>query len=200
MDDFVGQGSAARHHADRARLADVAWKDSDLRESRTQESRTIGADQTRQARGRPVTGARARAQSGDVMIGLEGVADRNAFGDAHDQAHAGVRGFDDRVGGERRRNVDHRGVGARLHHRLGDAVEDRHAVHLLPALAGRDAGHDLRAVAHHLLGVERTVATGDALHQQARAPVDQDAHARTSCAFAITARTPSSMLVVAERP
>src|SRR5204863_661706 len=84
--------------------------------------------------------------------------------------------------------------------RLGHRVEHRHAVHLAAALARRDAAHDLRAVGHHLLRMERAVAAGDALDDQARALVDQDAHAGTSCAFSITMRTASSMLVVAPSP
>src|SRR5439155_22135682 len=50
------------------------------------------------------------------------------------------------------------------------------------------------------LRVESAVAAGDALDDEARVPVDQDAHTGTSWALAITARTPSSIEVVAERP
>ena len=42
----------------------------------------------------------------------------NAFGDADDQRHAGVGGFHDGVGGERRRHEDHGGIGAGLFHGL----------------------------------------------------------------------------------
>ena len=51
------------------------------------------------------------------------------------------------------------------------------ALELLAALARRDAADDLRAVLHHLLRVERAVAPGDALHDQRRVVVDEDAHA-----------------------
>src|SRR5262249_54036311 len=85
-------------------------------------------------------------------------------------------------------------------HGLGDAVEDRHAVHVLAPAPGRHAGHHLGAVGQHLLGVEAAVAAGDPLHDQARVAVDQDAHAATSCALAITVRTPSSIDMVAARP
>ena len=64
------------------------------------------------------------------------VEHRNALGDADDQRHAGVGGFHDRVGGERRRHVDDRGVGAGRRHRLRDRVEDRNALEVVPPLPG----------------------------------------------------------------
>ena len=89
---------------------------------------------------------------------------------------AGVGGLHDRVGGERRRDEDHRRVGAGLLDRLGDGVEDRQAVAVSPALAGRDAADHLRAVLQAALGVERAGRAGDALADDAVFLVDEDAH------------------------
>ena len=63
-----------------------------------------------------------------------------------DRADAGVDGLVDRVGGEPRRDEDQRRVRAGLLDRLGDGVEDRDALDVLAALAGRDAGDDVRPV------------------------------------------------------
>ena len=59
-------------------------------------------------------------------------------------------GLEDRVGGEARRDEDHRRVGAGLVDRVVEGVEDRDALDVLAALAGRHAGHDVGAVARLL--------------------------------------------------
>ena len=73
----------------------------------------------------------------------------------------------------------HGGVGAGLGDRLGDRVEDGDPVveRVLAALAGRHAGHDVGAVVQHLAGVELALAAGDALDDEPRVAVDEDAHA-----------------------
>ena len=48
----------------------------------------------------------------------------------------------DRVGGERRRHVDHRVLRRRLLDRLGDRIETGTPSNVCPALAGRDAADD----------------------------------------------------------
>ena len=52
-----------------------------------------------------------------------------------------------------------------------------------PPFPGVTPATTRRAVLQHLAGVERALAPGDALHQQPRVPVDEDAHAapRASC-------------------
>src|SRR5258706_9844193 len=134
------------------------------------------------------------------MPHAERIAHRQPFGDAHDQPDPCVRGLVDGVDREGRGHVDDRCVRAGRAHRIGDAVEHRHAMHLRAALAGRDPGDDARAVLEHLLGVKRAVATRDALHDDPGRLVDEDAHDITSWAFSIAVRTPSSMLVVAASP
>src|SRR3712207_7217848 len=54
---------------------------------------------------------------------LGGVLDRDALGDDHEQADAGVDRLDAGVLGERRRHEDHRDVSTGLGHRLLDGPE-----------------------------------------------------------------------------
>ena len=96
------------------------------------------------SRGLPAVDARATPR--DVVIRAQRVAHRHALGDAHDEPDPRVGRLVHRVRRERRGHVDHRGVGLGGRHGLGDAVEHRHAVHLLAALAGRHARDDLGAV------------------------------------------------------
>ena len=60
--------------------------------------------------------------------------------------------------------------------RLGDGVEDRDALDVLAALAGRDAGDDLRAVGAVAQAVEAALAAGEALDDELRVAVDDDRH------------------------
>ena len=77
------------------------------------------------------------------LPGLHHVERRNAFGDADHQRQAGVGGFHDGVGGERRRHEDHRGIGAGFLHGLRHGVEHRQVQMLAAALAGHHAAHHL---------------------------------------------------------
>ena len=64
------------------------------------------------------------------------VLHRDALGDAHDEVDAGVGRLEDRLGREPRRHEDHRRVGARFPDRVGDGVEHRDALDVLPPLPG----------------------------------------------------------------
>ena len=90
--------------------------------------------------------------------------------------NAGVGRFHDRVGRARRRHENHGRIGAGCLHGVGDGIEHRPAFMRRPALAGRDAADDLRAVRRRLLGVEGPLAAGDALNDEARAAIDQYGH------------------------
>ncbi len=111
---LVGQRARARHDADRARLVDVARHDADL----------------------ALAGVITPGQFGPISrdfeprqraLHLDHVEHRNAFGDADDQRDLGVDRLEDRVGGERRRHVDHATRRAGLRLGLGDGVEHRQA-------------------------------------------------------------------------
>jgi hypothetical protein len=143
----------------------VAGHDADLRLSRREQPRTVGAHQPH-----PFL----------IEIGTDAdhIQRGDAFGDADDERNSGIGRFEDSVGGETSRHVDDRRVGLGLRHRLGDGVKHRHPAVAgpLPTLAGRDTGHDMRAVRDHLLAVELTLASGDTLHEQPGVLVDQDCH------------------------
>ena len=89
---------------------------------------------------------------------------------------AGVDRLVDGVGGERRRHEDHRRVRAVLRHGLGDGVEHRHALDVLPALARRDAGDEVRPVAAVAEAVEPALGPREALDDEPRLVVDEDRH------------------------
>ena len=76
----------------------------------------------------------------------------------------GIGGFENGVGGVRRRNKDNRSVGARGLHSVSHGVENRALQMLRAAFAGRYTTDYLRAVLDHLLRVEGSFAAGEALH------------------------------------
>ena len=93
---------------------------------------------------------------------------RDVLGDADDGRDPGVDRLVDRVGGEARGDEDERGVRAGRRDGLGDGVEDGDPLDVLAALAGRDAGDDVRAVGAVPQAVEPPLAAGQPLDDQAR--------------------------------
>src|SRR6185312_6764827 len=75
-----------------------------------------------------------------------------------------------------RRDVDHAGGRAGLGDRFGDGVEHRQIEMDGAAFARRHAAHHLGAVGNRLLGVEGTLAAGEALADDLGVLVDQDGH------------------------
>jgi hypothetical protein len=128
------------------------------------EAGTVGADQARRG---PFRQERHRAQH---------VERRNAFGDAHDERETRVGGFHHCVGGKRRRDEHHGGIGAGLRDGVVDGVEDRPALVGRSAFPGRDAADDGGAVRRRLLGVKRPFAAGQALDNQTRGCIDENGH------------------------
>ena len=124
------------------------------------------------------------------------IAYGDALRDADDERYAGVSGFEDGVGGERRWHEDERDVRAGLGDGLLHAVEDRNLVHeALAALAGGNARDEVGAVGHAALGVEAALAPGDALHQQARVLVHQNAHCYSVASFIFASLSPIIALI-----
>ena len=101
---------------------------------------------------------------------------------AHHQFQPGVRAFQNRVRGKSRRNKNRGGRRAGLFHRFGDRVENRNALagmlKNLAALAGRDAGDDLRAVINRELRVFRAKAAGDALDEDLGVGFNENGHGK----------------------
>ena len=100
----------------------------------------------------------------------------DVLGDADRRRDAGVGRLVDRVGREAGGDEDERRVRAGRGDGGGDRVEDRDAVDVLAALAGRDAGDDVRAVVAVAQAEEAALAAGQALHEQPRVAVDEDRH------------------------
>ncbi|EAU64946.1 conserved hypothetical protein [Stigmatella aurantiaca DW4/3-1] len=163
---LVRQRARARHHADAARLVDVARHDADL-------ALGLGGDDAGAVR---PDEAHARLAL-QVALGPDHVVDGDALGDGDDEGDARVRRLHDGVGREGRRHEEDRGVGAGLLHRVRHRVEDGHlALEVGATLTGGDAADELRAVLQHLLRVERTGRARDALAEDLRIVIDEDAH------------------------
>ena len=101
-------------------------------------------------------------------------------------------GLERRVLDEGRRDEQHRYVDLVIPQRAGDRVVIGDALDLGAALAGRDAGHHLGAVLAHEAGMGAGLAAAQALHQDARGAVKQDAHA--SLVRSMMRATTSSMV------
>src|SRR6185437_6955110 len=188
IDELVGERSGAAHEADRSRRTDAAWNDSHLGFPWRDKPGTVGPEQS------------------DTLLLHERIDKRHveyghAFGDADHELDSRVGGFHHRVRRAHRRHVDDAGVGAGFAHCVINGVEHRHRVlELLAALARSHAGNDVRAVLHHLLGVERSVASCDSLHDELGVVVDEDTHAAFPVASATAFFTASSMSVIALNP
>ncbi len=90
---------------------------------------------------------------------------------------AGVGRFHDRVGRERRRHEDHRRVGAGLlAPPRATVLNTGQPSWVVPPLPGVTPPTTVRAVGRGLLGVEGALAAGEALDDEAGAPVDQYGH------------------------
>src|SRR5690348_1397618 len=142
---------------------DVAGHDAYFAFAGGDHAGTVGADKPRLA-------------ALQVMLDLYHVEHRNAFGDANDEFDSGGRGFEDSVGGERRRDINHRRIGAGRFARLLDGVENRDVLEVRAALARDHAADHLRAVVAARAGVELAGRAGDALGEDAGIFIYQDAH------------------------
>ena len=168
----VGLGGVLGRPADAAHLDHV----------RDDDPETVGADD-------------AGAVLGGQLDHLRDVASGDSLGHDHDELHAVLDRLEHRVLREGRgdghdRAVDRRAV---VLDRLGHRVEHRHAVDVAAEPAGGDAADDLGALAivEALAGQVDGLAAGDALDDEGRVLVDQDAHAATPWIFSTARRAAS---------
>src|SRR5215213_5965620 len=161
--DLVGQRPALGDDADRARVEELGGDDADVGLAGREHAGAVRPDQ-------PHAGLLR------LPIGLQHVEHRNSLGDRDHRLDPGLDRLVDRRRGEARRDEDHRGIGARLLHRLPDRVEDRHSLDVLTALAGRDAGDEVGPVGLVAEAVEGALAAGQAGDGELRRAVDDDAH------------------------
>ena len=126
---------------------------------------------------------RGRTDDPDLVFlgGLEdlgGVAPGQTLGqDVHELDAVGGDGLDRRVLGALAGHGNEARVDfGMLRQRIGHGVVNGQSVDVLAALARRDARHDVGAVVEHLHRDPATLFSRDALDQNARILVDQDAH------------------------
>src|SRR5438093_1304277 len=131
---------------------------------------------------------RAQICRGLLLVGAADLAD-------DDERELRVERLQDRVRGGGRGHEDDRRIRIRRDERVADGVVDGDAVDLGTAGARLHAPNDVRPVLLHLPGVEAALAA-DALDDDARPLVDEDAHAAVRAAFAIlTASAAASSMV-----
>src|SRR6185312_8765301 len=147
----------------RAAAMDVARHDADLAFTGRDHAGAIGADQ-------PRLGARERT------LHFDHVQHRNAFGDANDQRDLRIDGFQDGVGGERRRHIDGGRIRADFLFRLAHRVEHGQAQMGLAAFARRGAAHHLGAIGDGLFGMEGPLRASKALADDLGVLVDENGH------------------------
>src|SRR5215813_1570482 len=141
----------------------MAGHDPDLAFTWTNDSRTVGTNQT-------------RLLFAQVFLHLDHVERRNPFSDADDDANTRIGSFHDGVSRKGRRHVNHRRVRARLLHRIGHRVEDWNPLMRRAALTGRHTTNDIGPVLEHLFRMERSFLASNALYDQARRFIDKNAH------------------------
>ena len=141
---LVSEGARARDDPDLAARVDVSGHDSDLARAGRNHAGAVRPDE-------PARRALERA------LEAHHVDHRDSLGNADDQGNARIDGFEHRVRRVRRRDVDDRGIGARLRDRVGDGVEDRQIEMGAAALSRGDAADHLGTVGDGLLRMERSL-------------------------------------------
>ena len=167
---FVGQRAAAADEPDRSRLMDVAGHDADLGDARSDHAGAIRADEaavlTHQV---PACADHVEHGNPSVMATMRPMP-----------ASAASRIASAQNGG---RDKDQRTVRPGFRDGLLDRVEHGKAVDLGSAFARRDAPDHRRAVRPALLAVKEPSLAGDALADDSRVLVDQNAHEDQSSWF-----------------
>ncbi len=152
---------------------------------------------------RAVRAEQARALLLHERIDARHVEHRHAFGDADDELDARVGRFHDRVGREHRRHVDDATCSrpSPAPRRATVLKIGTLSSNFWPPLPGVTPATTFVPYSIICLRVERAVAAGDALHDERRVLVDEDAHAAFPPFASATAFfTASSMSDDAEKP
>src|SRR6266851_8165720 len=179
IDGFVSERAAAADHANVSLLVNAAGHDADFALARRNDARTIRADEA------CFIEVHNRRHANHVDDG-------DALGDANNERDLRIGGLENRVSREGRRNENHGSIRARGFRGIGDGVEHRALEVLRAAFSGGNAAHNIRAVFDHLLRVKGAFAAGEALNDQARFFIDENAH-RAPPARATTFSAPSFM-------
>ena len=163
MHGLIRQRAGAGDDADGTLLVNVAGHDADLGLAGGDDAGAVRPDETR-----------LRV----LQLGphLDHVQRGNALGDGDDQRNARVLGFENGVGGKRRRDKDHGRVGSGLLHGVLNRIEDGPAFVGCAALAGSYATNDLGAVFSATHRVKGAFFAGNALNDESSVLIYQDRH------------------------
>ena len=153
MHGLIGERARAGDDADGALFVNIAGHDADLGLAWRDNAGAVGTDE-------------ARGRVFQLGPHLDHVERGDALGDADDQRNARVLGFENSVGGKRRRNKDHGCVGAGGGHSVRYGVEDRPAFVRSAALAGSYAADNLRAVFRAAFGVKGAFFARESLNDK----------------------------------
>ena len=110
------------------------------------------------------------------LVNADHVQHGNAFGNRGDDFDSRIDCFQDRIGSERRRHKDHRGVSAHFLDGLVAGVENGQVANGLSAFAGRHTADHVRAVLETTVRVELTDAAGDTLADYFRVFIYKNSH------------------------
>ena len=172
MHRFIGQRTGARDDADLALLVNDAGHNADLAFARGDDAGAVGADQL-------CSVGTQRSFHIERSFNVKHIQYRNAFCNTDNDFNAGIRSFQDRIGCERCRHINHRGLRTGLPNCVTHGVEYRQTQVRLPALSRRHAADHAGAIGNRLFGMKRALFAGEALANNLSVLVNEDAH----CAF-----------------
>src|SRR6266700_1136935 len=179
IDGFVSERAAAADHANVSLLVNAAGHDADFALARRNDAGAVRANEA------CFIEVHNRGHANHVDDG-------DALGDANNERDLRIGGFENRVSREGRWNENHGSIRARGFRGIGGSVEHRSLEMLHAAFSGGNAADNIRAVLDHLLRVKGAFAAGEALDDEARFFIDQNAH-RAPPARATTFSAPSFM-------
>src|SRR5207244_9783156 len=151
-----------------------SWHDSDFAFPRRDNSGTVWPNQPRTPRLQELPSA-------------DHIERWNPLCDTDNQFDLRVSGFHDGVGRKRRRHKNHRSIGASLVHCFLHTVKDGPAFVRGPSFAGRHAADNLRSIFCASFGMKCAFTPGDALHDDPRRFVYENAHAALAAATTFSA-------------